>query len=395
MLSNKISTVSQEIQDNGKLSFAIDADLLATQSYIDIAEKKFEEMSLEMNRLNKELEGFRDEIVRTRVMQLSNESKERALSSIESECPVCTQEVSEEIKQDLLYGLENDIEKNHRTLNFLLGKEDYLRKHVSDLEQSLLSTKVDIKKLEKQKNLDFNELTKIEEKKIANNDKLVVLQNSYTELQNSTSPYESILEDNAENLKVVEELLNTNNYNLKIYQEQFDTYKYWIKGFKEIKLMLIKEALVEFESIINNYLNRLGMVEWSVLLDIVSENKSGTIKKGFSLKVKSPTIKEFIPFKAYSGGESQRIRLATTLGLVEFIKHRRGSFTDILVLDEPTQFLSEEGISDLITCLKDLTNTSYLKIFLIDHRNLETFGIFSNIMTVIKDMDGSRVLWQK
>jgi DNA repair exonuclease SbcCD ATPase subunit len=133
------------------------------------------------------------------------------------------------------------------------------------------------------------------------------------------------------------------------------------------------------------------MSGWEVLLDVDSENKSGTIRKGFTVMVKSPENDKLVPFEVWSGGEGQRIRLAVTLGLIDFIKNRRGFNFNILVMDEPTQHLSDEGINDLLECLKQKSDEDNIKIFFIDHKNLISSGIFSGVIEVIKDETGSKI----
>jgi DNA repair exonuclease SbcCD ATPase subunit len=108
--------------------------------------------------------------------------------------------------------------------------------------------------------------------------------------------------------------------------------------------------------------------------------------------VKSPVNEELVPFDCWSGGEGQRIRIATTLGLSDFIESRRGTNWNILVLDEPTQFLSEQGISDLLKMLREKAKLKDISIYLIDHRDLNTYGLFSGKLEIIKTDKGS-VVW--
>ena len=156
--------------------------------------------------------------------------------------------------------------------------------------------------------------------------------------------------------------------------------------------MLTAEALDELEVEVNNNLQNLGMNNWKVKLSIDSETKAGNLKRGFSMYVKSPVNEELVPFDCWSGGEGQRIRIATTLGLSDFIESRRGTNWNILVLDEPTQFLSEQGISDLLKMLRDKAKDKDISIFLIDHRDLNTYGLFSGKLEVVKTDKGS-VIW--
>ena len=104
--------------------------------------------------------------------------------------------------------------------------------------------------------------------------------------------------------------------------------------------------------------------------------------------IKSPNNKELVPFESWSGGEGQRLRIAGTLGMASFIRSRRGSF-DCFFLDEPTTWLSESGVDDLITLLEGYSEDNKLKTFLIDHRNLETKGNFNNTIKIIKEQNNN------
>ncbi len=219
-----------------------------------------------------------------------------------------------------------------------------------------------------------------------------VLKTEIEKMKQEINPYTSMYEENKNKLNVLKRQLLYKKESLQNTVKDFEIYKYWIKGFKDIKLLLTEDALKEFEIEINNNLTKLGLsTDWSIKLGINSENKSGSIKKGFSVLIISPLNDSPVPFECYSGGEGQRIRLSVTMGLVDFIKNRRGVRSNILILDEPTQFLSEGGIEDLIDFLREKAKEDNLKIFLIDHRNLNTYGQFSGVLTVIKDLSGSRI----
>lgn len=211
------------------------------------------------------------------------------------------------------------------------------------------------------------------------------------ELQNGVNPYTEMKQKRQarfeELTNKIQELITQQTLSL-----QYSTiYEYWVKGFKDTKLMLLSEALQEFEIETNNKLQELGMTEWSITTEVDTETKAGTIKRGFTILVKSPINDTLVPFTCWSGGEGQRLRLAVTLGLIDFIKNKRGISWDILIFDEGTQFLSEEGIADLIATLKDKAINDSLKILLIDHRNLNSYGDFINEITVTKTEQGSQI----
>jgi DNA repair exonuclease SbcCD ATPase subunit len=164
-----------------------------------------------------------------------------------------------------------------------------------------------------------------------------------------------------------------------------------VDGFKKIRLLIIKEALTEFEICINNNLQELGLHDWKIRLDVDRETKSKTIQKGFHVFIESPTKKEYVPFECYCGGERGRLKLAGVLGLIDFINNRKGSGCDIEIFDEPTTHLSVEGESDLIDILARRSREYGKKIFFIDHKDLGSCGEFDGIIEVMKDKNGSYI----
>lgn len=205
------------------------------------------------------------------------------------------------------------------------------------------------------------------------------------------NPYTSLISESKKKINYLKRFILHQKDTLESTMKEYEIAKYWIRGFKDIKLMLTSESLFEFEIEINNNLQKLGMNTWEVKLDVDTETKSGSIKRGFSVLVKSPTNDKPVPFECWSGGEGQRIRMAITLGLSDFIKNRRGVTCDVMVFDEPSQHLSEEGIYDLLEALNAKAKNDKLKIFFIDHRSLETSNWFDSIIKVVKTKDGSEV----
>ena len=167
-----------------------------------------------------------------------------------------------------------------------------------------------------------------------------------------------------------------------------EIYKFWQKGFREIRLDLIDTTLLELEIAVNHHAETLGRRDWEIGFATERENKTGGVSHGFSVFLYPPNRTEPVSWDVYSsGGEGQRWELATTFGLAEVLLARSGIETDIEVLDEPTTHLSEEGIEDLLTCLRDRARELNRRIFLIDQINLNR-GSFDGVLTVRKTADG-------
>jgi DNA repair exonuclease SbcCD ATPase subunit len=168
---------------------------------------------------------------------------------------------------------------------------------------------------------------------------------------------------------------------------------YWKKGFKDIRIMLIQQALKEFESYVNMNLVSLGLDNWKVMLDVESETKSGSIRRELSVFVTTTEEGEkmTVPFNVWSGGEGQRLRLAGILGLIDFIQNYNNIEFDMEIYDEPTTWLSNAGITNLIETLAQRAAALDRRVLVIDHRDLESMGTFDHIITVCKDATGTHI----
>lgn len=342
----------------------------------------------------KELLEVRENImgIKTEISQL-NELLEKFSELLPLEkCPVCGNALSKDHIEMEISSLQK---KKDEKLSLLLKAEergDYIEGLIDKYNKELSELKSKKSEYFKKKEQKTVEKTKYAEEIINKKNLQEMLRKQIQELSIKENPYTSLLvKALRRNEEIKQELVNLNK-DKELLVKRSNAFKFWTKGFKDIKLMLISDSLKEFEVQINNNLEKLGLGDWKVQLKIDAETKSGSVKRGFNVLVKSPINDSPVPFECWSGGEGQRIRLATTIGLIDFIKYRRGSFCNILVFDEPTQFLSEKGIEDLIIVLKEKAYSDGLKLFLIDHRNLKTFGEFDGIINVVKTEKGSKII---
>jgi len=169
--------------------------------------------------------------------------------------------------------------------------------------------------------------------------------------------------------------------------------EFWAKEFKSMRLFLISEVLTQFELEVNSALDELGLVGWMVLFAMDKPNKSGKgITKGFTVEIQAPTSGESVAWESWSGRESQRLRLAGNLGLRNLILSRRGIKSNFMVLDEPTAYLSKQGIDDLLRCLTQKAKDSKSQYWIVDHAT-HGYG-YDGKYLVTKDENGSTVVPQ-
>jgi DNA repair exonuclease SbcCD ATPase subunit len=162
--------------------------------------------------------------------------------------------------------------------------------------------------------------------------------------------------------------------------------EYWPQGFKELRLWLVEKALEELTIHVNSSLVDLGLREWSVSFTTQREgHKQGKLE----VWVRSPTSPEQVPWEAWSGAETQRLRVAIVVGIAELLRNRNPAAAfNFEVWDEPTAHLNEEGVNDLVAYFAARARDR--QIWLIDHRSLDS-GAFCDGITVVKDSDGAHI----
>lgn len=104
---------------------------------------------------------------------------------------------------------------------------------------------------------------------------------------------------------------------------------------------MISEVLTQLELEVNNKLFQLGLQDWKVLFAVEGLTKGGKVKKGFTVTIITPYNLEPVNWNAWSGGESQRLRLAGSLGIADLITSRCPYVPTFEVFDEPSSYLSE------------------------------------------------------
>jgi DNA repair exonuclease SbcCD ATPase subunit len=208
--------------------------------------------------------------------------------------------------------------------------------------------------------------------------------------QNRENPYADTLDKKVASLEKVRVKVISLKASIKQCEEELVAVTFWVSGFKRIRLFIVDETLRQLEIEVNNNLTSLGLIGWRIEFDIERENKSGGMTKGFVVLVYPPDAETPIKYESFSGGETQRIRMAGDLGLANLIMERAGLTNTLEVYDEPSQHLSQEGVLDLAETLQQRAIDQGKVILLVDHTAIE-FGGFEGTFTCVKDARGSRL----
>ena len=217
-------------------------------------------------------------------------------------------------------------------------------------------------------------------------------QKEIARIKGEKNPYQDMLNNcSHEILNATQELTA---YEAKIAAKEKDMlgFQFWTKGFKELRLWVVSEALAALEVESNTAITQLGLYDWKLKFQMERETSKKTVSKGFHVLVNSKTLhgEDYVPFEIWSGGETQRLKLGSTIGLSSLIQSYKGVEFNISIWDEPSSFLSEEGIDDLIRYLDNYATTTGKAVYFVDQRSLES-PYFKSIITVKKTEKGSEI----
>lgn len=305
---------------------------------------------------------------------------------VDGVCPECGQAVSDEHIAEKAAVLRKRIktEKAARSQEIANGVE---------FQAELESVQVVIKQLEESLagyQEAQNEVSRAAGQAIHDTREMHFARNSLTEATRQVNPFT----EHCDKLDARLEELRAKRYNqrrdLAQARVSLEMYQFWQNGFREIRLDQIDTTLMELELAANRHSESLGLENWEIQFATERETQSGTLSHKFTVYLFPPGQDQPVAWENYAGGVSQRWQLAVTSALAEILLARAGIDTDFEILDEPTTHLSQEGIEDLIECLKTRARELNRRIYLIDHHALP-LGSFDGNITVVRSQEGVRL----
>lgn len=200
---------------------------------------------------------------------------------------------------------------------------------------------------------------------------------SYKELENQYRKYEtsknSSLIDSLEeeNISIVEKLT--------ILKNKIEAFTFWQKAFSEQGIIrsIIQNILDEFNGLVGHYLGILTDGNYTIEFD-------STLDEVIFCKDRK------VSYISLSGGEKNKVDLATMLGLQRLPSLIGKSDINILLFDEFGGFLDEPSFKNLYILLQELSKSKDL--FVITHnKNLRGLLHEANELTIIKSAQGSQI----
>jgi DNA repair exonuclease SbcCD ATPase subunit len=372
--------------------------LLKDGAYIENKLKQHQEQLDELTEIEQEvqLDGRKLEKQRSLLQDQRNEQEYllknlkaelKKFENVDKTCPYCLQDVPKvHLKQEmnkLEVQIRDAFHESARFRALIDEKESELTQFKGDL-LTIQQTRKEFL-AEQRETLDKKSSLKADLAKLKVQQQTV--ERDLDKWLNAVNPYRVEQQQQQQSIAKLHESLDLYVKELQASNKELFATQYWVKGFREVRLSLISEVLTQLELEVNNKLFQLGLENWKVLFAVEGLTKGGKIKKGFTVNIVTPYNMEPVHWNAWSGGESQRLRLAGALGMSDLITAKCKQQPVFEIFDEPSSYLSEAGITSLLSILKDRARQFNKQIFLIDHRKLDTV-VFDGTISVVKNHDG-------
>lgn len=382
-LQSYIEEVKTKILNNDRKMLVFNETLNSLNTDLTDSKQQVQAVKNELNELSLNLR----EVSNQKNVYLRNFNKIKNLQN--SNCPTCNQMVSNTYmgSVEIEYSkLIQDLEEQEKTFNTSIAG---VLKRIKDHTTVQDSIQGQIKTITSSNTQLQQENSKAKVNLEWSISQLNTLENEQHTLLKEANPFLNLESKLQHKLNLYTRMTEYLSQDHQILKSDLKVCNYWEKGFKEIRLMILEEVLQEFEVLININLKKLGMNSWKVKLEIQTETKSGGVRKGFIVKVSSPINTELVPFECWSGGEGQRLRLAGTMALMDLINNKSPNQWSIEFWDESSTWLSSRGVEDLLECLKTRSMSLNKQVFIIDHRDFNTYGGFTDTIKLIKTKKGS------
>jgi DNA repair exonuclease SbcCD ATPase subunit len=293
-------------------------------------------------------------------------------------CPTCGQEISLEFADKHIHELRADaearsalIDKINKRLDSTLGEIDAAQDELRELSN---------------RTTERHRLALVASSKRS---EIGILDNRIQVLRAQVNPYHNQIKQVEDRRAELASQLDAKRAEEASLSTRIDHLDFWRQGFRRVRIFCLARVLSELEVETMSAARSLGLVGWHIGFRGETETKSGTVKLGIQATVQSPEAKR--DFDSWSPGEGQRVRCASALGLASLIQRHSGVSYDLEVWDEPSAWLSAEGIDDLFECLRERAYSRGKSIWIVDPRAGLSHGGFDEVWNVVKTEEGSRV----
>lgn len=312
--------------------------------------------------------------------RLNEARNRRKLIKDRKECPTCGQPLRGEI--------HIGITELKERFEGLRGELLVLKQSETDLNDQIIEARNNLRGFRQRETESQTTLNNVEPELVRRQTRIRMLQEQKQKQVEAPNPHVDEVRQYRLRLGELQNKLKAIDGDIECLTALGERTRFWVKGFKDVRLYIIGEALAQMQLLANAMLEESGLVGWS--LEYVSERttKSETLKTGIAILVKPAAAKQAIRWESFSGGERQRLRLIGSRALAEVLLNNAGLRVNLEVFDEPTSALSPRGIEDLVEMLAEQARWSRKAIFFVDHHTIPS-DRFTSVIKVVRTKDGS------
>ena len=205
----------------------------------------------------------------------------------------------------------------------------------------------------------------------------------------------SKLMDLASDLKYKISLRKNNSQPLLNLKESLNTQIHQLNEEKEIlsKRKMVYDCVMQIlgdggikEYIASKYIPTINQII-SEMMEFMGINYNVVFDKTFKATITSNGYN--VTYNSLSTGEKKRIDFATVVSFIKLLKLQLGDM-NLLFLDEMLASIDINGVSDMMTILKDLSVELNMNIYLIHHAQVENV-VFDNVLETSKPDGFSKI----
>lgn len=331
------------------------------------------EILTEVEKLNKELEELQDAGDKLRKLgglkgkiqqKISTLTKNHKFFSDNAVCPTCTQDISEDMKEEKLGELGAEAKK--------------LKKGFSELEDAIAA--------EEKREEEFTTISKHvldhNRQLVSNNSNIANMTKNIASLESEVESIRDSIDNQdeaKETLSTIVENLKKNSSAISQLKEEMEKHKFVGELLKDggVKTNIIRKYIPLINKHVNKYLQ---MMEFYINFNLDEE---------FNETVVSP-IHEKFSYSSFSEGEKMRIDLALLFTWREVARVRNSVNTNLLIMDEVFDssldgFGTDEFLKIIRYVIKDAN------IFVISHK-VDMLDKFENVVKFDKIKGFSKVV---
>lgn len=194
-------------------------------------------------------------------------------------------------------------------------------------------------------------ITETLQKQEEHRNRLSTLSREIERIRDAENPYKVVLEDLKQKGQQLDKDYTEITEHIGQDQAMLVRYGFWVDGFGKsgVESLLFDHAIPALNEKANAYLSELTGGQAFIWFDTQKTLASGATKEAFACQVSFAGAGQ--NYRQVSGGEAQRVNLATTLALGDLCAERSNAPVSLRLLDEPFESLDGVGAEQVVKLL--------------------------------------------